>query len=395
MKTFISYSHQDESWFKQLKIHIAPLLRNGDISIWSDHEILAGQLLNSKINENMALAELFLLLLSPAYLASDYCMDVELKHALARKKSDDVKIVPIIVEACNWQSMSKLKDLKIIPKDAKPISKFDDKNSAFVEIVEEIERIVTSELEEKKNVKSVGKFTSPVLADVTRNGNKQNFLIDLHPQEMVKQLERGKKDFSGIRVKNLELINYDLKNIDFSGSDLSGAKLEGTNLSGANLVNAEFNNAYLFATNLSGANLMNASLEDAVLTGANLECANLLQTSLKNSFVDLAELSGANLVNANLEMADISASNLVCTNLWDANLINSDLERSNFDNANLVYSKLIGANLSNSYLKFANLMQADLSDADLENANFSFSNLTQANLEGANLVNAIFVGAIN
>ena len=394
MKTFISYSHQDETWFDQLKIHIAPLIRKGDISIWSDHEVLAGQPLDSEISKNMESAELFLLLLSPAYFASYSCMDVELKYALARYQTGDVKIVPIIVEACNWQSIPELNNLKIIPKDAKPISNWEDRNIAFVEVIGEINRLLKSELIEKKSVISDIKYTSPAITDTSGNGIKQNLLVELEAQELVKQLEQGKKSFSGVRVKDLELINYDLQNVDFSESDLSGANLEGTNLSRANLFGSNLKNANLYGSNLSCTNLMNASLLNAGLTGSNLEYANLLYANLKNAYIDMAELSGANLVNADLEMADLFASNLVCANLWDASLINSDLEKSNFDNANLVYSKLIGANLSNSNLKFANLMQADLSSADLENANFSYSNLTQANLEGANLVNINFMGII-
>ncbi len=394
MKTFISYSHQDESWFHQLRTHISPLIRRGDISLWSDHEILAGQLLNNQINQRMAAAELFLLLLSPAYLASDYCMDVELPHALGRYWSNDVNIVPIIVEACKWQAIPKLKDLKIIPKDAKPIRNWEDHNTAFVEVIEEIYRVVSAE-ENKQSNKFEVELTSPVLTTTASDSIELSLLKDLDVRELVEQLKQGKRKFSGIRVKELELINYDFEKVDFSGSDLSGARLEGANLSKANLSDSNLSNANLYGSILSSANLMNTSLENAILTGTNLEFVNLFYSNLKNAYIDMAELGGANLIRTNLEGADLFASKLVCANLWGAVLVNSNLERGNFSNSNLVYSKLSGANLSNSVLKFANLMQADLQNTNLENADLSYSILTQAKLGGSSTLNANFAGSIS
>ena len=395
MKTFISYSHQDETWLNQLKTHISPLVRNGDISFWSDHEILAGQPLNSEINKNMASAELFLLLLSPAYFASDYCMEVELKHALTRYQSKSVKIVPIIVEACNWQSIPELNELKIIPKDAKPISRWEDQNTAFVEVVEDIARLVLDEFQQSEKFESVNQFASPFLTGMNSKSIEQKILEDLEPQELVEQLKQGKKSFSRVRIENLELINYNLENVDFSGSDLSGAKMEGVNLSGANLCGSDLSNADLYGSKLFGTNFMYASLVNVVFTGSNLECANLWHANMKNCYLDMAELSGTNLIRANLEGADLFASNLVCANLWGASLMNSDLERGNLGNSILVYSKLIGANLSSADFKYANLMQADLRNTNMENADLSYSNLTHAKLEGANLINVNFVRAIN
>ena len=274
MKTFVSYTHQDERWFDQLKLHIAPLLRNGTISIWSDHHILAGQPLNSEIESNMATAELFILVLSPAYLASDYCMNVELEHAISRYQLNEVRIIPIIVESCKWDSIPNLKDLKIIPKDAKPVSKWSDKNSAFVGVVEEIEQIVRIETEKKVIDNSMDKNDSTFLRSLSEHHIEQRVKKEMHVQEFIKQLNMGNRNFSGVRIKNLELIDYILQKVDFSEADLSGARLEGANLVGANFVNANLEAASLYSTILDGANLSAANLVKVNLTGANLDCVN-------------------------------------------------------------------------------------------------------------------------
>ena len=388
MKTFVSYSHQDEHWFEKLKIHIAPLLRNGTISIWSDHQILAGQPLDSEIKANLAIADLFLLILSPSYLASDYCMNVELAHAISRQHSNKVKIVPIIAESCKWNSIPDLKRLKIIPKDAKPISKWSDQNSAFVEVVEEIERLAEIESDKKAIEISINQNTSTMVNSLSKHNAEQKILINLRTQDIIERLEQGERNFNGVKIKDFELINYHLQEADFSRSDLSGAKLEGTNFEGANFVSANLESADLYATNMKGANLSAANLSSVSFMGANLNCANLWCCNIKFAHLEGADLEGANLVSADLSKANLLNSNLKCAILWHTILDATNLENVNLEGANLMLSKLRKAHLVNARLKYVNAMRADLKDAKFVNADLSFANLQNARLEGANFQGA-------
>ncbi len=75
MKAFISYSHQDSQMLDILHKHLAQLQREGVITTWTDREILGGQKLNSTISNELSHAELFVALLSPDYIASNYCYE--------------------------------------------------------------------------------------------------------------------------------------------------------------------------------------------------------------------------------------------------------------------------------------------------------------------------------
>ena len=81
MKAFISYSHKDEHFLERLKVHLAPIKRDKIIEEWSDVEIPAGSTLNSSINEALETSQIFIALISPDYLASTYCHDIEFKRA--------------------------------------------------------------------------------------------------------------------------------------------------------------------------------------------------------------------------------------------------------------------------------------------------------------------------
>lgn len=141
MKVFVSYSHKDEAVLERLRTHLAMLRRDGRIDEWFDRDILAGGEIDAEIAERLESSGLFLLLVSPDFLASDYCVEREMERALERHRSGDARVVPIIVEPCDWTSTA-LRDLKALPQDGKPISDWTNENNAFLDIVQELRRVL-------------------------------------------------------------------------------------------------------------------------------------------------------------------------------------------------------------------------------------------------------------
>jgi hypothetical protein len=79
---FISYSHRDEAFRHELETHLAPLRRQGLLSVWHDRRIPAGDLLDETISENLENADLLLMLISADFVASEYCYTREMNRAL-------------------------------------------------------------------------------------------------------------------------------------------------------------------------------------------------------------------------------------------------------------------------------------------------------------------------
>ncbi len=115
MNVFISYSHRDAGALERLHKHLAVMKREGAIETWYDREILAGGDIDHDISVQLEAADLFLLLVSPDFLASDYCYETEMSRALERHDAGVARVIPIIVEPCDWQS-SPLKKLKDMPR---------------------------------------------------------------------------------------------------------------------------------------------------------------------------------------------------------------------------------------------------------------------------------------
>lgn len=154
MRLFISYSHKDAAVLERLHVHLAGMRRERLISEWYDREILAGDDIDNQISEQLESADIFLLLVSPDFIASDYCVERELARALERHDQGNARVIPIIVEPCDWASMDRLRRLKALPRDGAPISEFANENTAFVDITQELRRILDSTHPQQVNATS-------------------------------------------------------------------------------------------------------------------------------------------------------------------------------------------------------------------------------------------------
>ncbi|MEG0915466.1 MAG: toll/interleukin-1 receptor domain-containing protein [Myroides sp.] len=142
MKAFISYSHKDQTYLERLKVHLAQIRREGLISDWTDKEIHVGENLDNVIAKELGSSQLFIALLSPDYIHSDYCYNNEFKAAQEMQKNGKLIIVPIIVEPCDWQK-TPFGNLKALPKDGKSVSEWTNPNNAFLNVTDELRRLVS------------------------------------------------------------------------------------------------------------------------------------------------------------------------------------------------------------------------------------------------------------
>ena len=134
---FFSYSHKDEALRDRLEVHLSALKRSGAITTWHDRRIVAGDPLGQRIDENLERADIILLLISPDFLASDYCHDIEMQRALERHAQGTARVIPVILRPCDWQH-SPFSSLLAAPADGKPITRWPDEDEAFVDVVRQI-----------------------------------------------------------------------------------------------------------------------------------------------------------------------------------------------------------------------------------------------------------------
>jgi hypothetical protein len=172
LSLFFSYSHRDEDLRNELEIHLAALKRQGVIVSWHDRRIIAGQEVDREISEQLEKADIILLLVSPYFLASDYCYDIEMQRAMEKHNTGTARVIPVILHPCDWHGVP-FGILRATPPDGKPISMFANQHEAFLAVIKDI-RAAAEELIQRSGARprqdriraEVMKQPAPVNPDV-------------------------------------------------------------------------------------------------------------------------------------------------------------------------------------------------------------------------------------
>lgn len=169
MNVFISYSHKDEWAVERLRTHSSMLKRAGTIFTWYDRDLTGGDNLDSEIGDRLNTSELFVAMVSPDFINSDYCYSTEMMRALERHSVGEMVVLPVIVEHCDWKE-TPLKNLLAVPTDGTPISSFENTNEAFLQVTKEIRKIAGKLVPQvhlkdpKQNLGAKRRFNTTVLS---------------------------------------------------------------------------------------------------------------------------------------------------------------------------------------------------------------------------------------
>lgn len=142
-KLFISYCHKDEDYRISLGEHLAGLIRKKAITIWHDRKLVVGDDWRGTIEEKLETADLVIFLITPAFLASDYCNDIEVKRALERHDNGSALFISIIVRPCDWTD-TEFARFQPLPNDARPISIWEDQDEGWLSAIEGIKAALHS-----------------------------------------------------------------------------------------------------------------------------------------------------------------------------------------------------------------------------------------------------------
>ncbi|MYG06771.1 tetratricopeptide repeat protein [Candidatus Poribacteria bacterium] len=177
LKGFITYSHEDTAAKEELRKRLAVMEEKNELTTWHDGEITAGDEWYEDISKNLAEADILLYLVSAASLASKNC-NKELAEALTA----DIKVIPIILEHCDWQQ-HKLSDFEVLPLKGKPISQWEDPSEGWQNVVDGIRAAINKmQIQAKPSV-----HITPEEMETLSNVKLQqgNFLM------MVKQMDQA------------------------------------------------------------------------------------------------------------------------------------------------------------------------------------------------------------
>ncbi len=123
IKLFYCYAREDKALRDELDIHLSSLKRQNLVTSWYDGEIGPGTEWEKEIDKQLRSAHIILLLITPHFMASDYCYSTEMKRALERHQDGTARVIPVILRRTFWDG-APFSHLQVLPTDAKPVTQW-------------------------------------------------------------------------------------------------------------------------------------------------------------------------------------------------------------------------------------------------------------------------------
>lgn len=154
LRVFYSYARVDKRQREKQGKHLSPLERLDLIETWYDNEILPGDDFSQEIADKLAAADIVLLLISPDFVHSKYCYEIELPKAMARQAKNQARVIPVVIRSTNaWEKLPAgkliLGKLNALPSSAKAVPKWRPQDDGWADIAAGIERVANDLLKQR------------------------------------------------------------------------------------------------------------------------------------------------------------------------------------------------------------------------------------------------------
>ena len=130
---FISCADEDIAFLEGLERQLSSMTRERHAQCWHRHKISPGSEWRERVKQYLHSADIILLLVSPSFIASDYCYEEEALPAMVQHKSGKACVIPVIVQPVEWEKLifGGLKSLPI----GEAVSMWSNREDAFSNIV--------------------------------------------------------------------------------------------------------------------------------------------------------------------------------------------------------------------------------------------------------------------
>jgi hypothetical protein len=142
---FISYAHDDDAMCRAFRRHLRATERRFGVQFWADPAINAGYHWDAEIQRNIDAASLFVLLVSAAFIGSDYIWDNELPAIQKRCESAKALVLPVVLRRSAWQMLVGV--LQVVPTEngsVRPIEEWRRPNDGYDRAREQIDGAISN-----------------------------------------------------------------------------------------------------------------------------------------------------------------------------------------------------------------------------------------------------------
>lgn len=175
----------DGSWLARWETHLLPLHQNGSLTIWSERNIVPGEIRSDQVNSHLEQAQVIFLLLSADFFASEECLKI-MERALERQQEDAARVIPLLIHPVLWQQ-SRLASLACLPSNSIPVTSWNNPEEAFQNCIQGALRIL-------------GQFTS--------GSPRPTGAQTLQQQNRIRMLQRLQRSYNDLMQQSLQGIAW-------------------------------------------------------------------------------------------------------------------------------------------------------------------------------------------
>jgi hypothetical protein len=148
----ICYAQEDQGYVTQLASHLSVLKRLNLIQASYNREIITDTSWRETVGQCIYRANVILLLVSPKFMASQYCYGKEMQIILERDQRGEACAIPVLLQSAVWKD-SPLGLLEALPKGEKPVFDWPDMDEAFVDVAKGVCNALTTNVYQFKQIK--------------------------------------------------------------------------------------------------------------------------------------------------------------------------------------------------------------------------------------------------
>jgi hypothetical protein len=141
-RVFVSYAREDKKWLdRDYRFNLIPFLseslKRQNVVFWFDKDLRPGDEFRNHIEAEIDHSQIALLIVSQAFLNSEFIEKYEMTRIVNRAKMGQMIIVPVLVEPCDWSEYPVLADRQMVP-GSMPLIDFTESDPKWAKVKAEI-----------------------------------------------------------------------------------------------------------------------------------------------------------------------------------------------------------------------------------------------------------------
>lgn len=149
LQVFISYSQADDAHRDELEKRLKILAHHYPLNYWSDHQLNPSGKVHTEILRQLQKADVVLLLVSPDFMATDYCYDIEVVEALKSYVAQQNTVIPVIVrDTPDWQS-EPFGQLTAVPHKGKPLEDYPSADKYWADVQQALQQTIKNQCQQR------------------------------------------------------------------------------------------------------------------------------------------------------------------------------------------------------------------------------------------------------